>query len=162
MRGFSFIVNNEYFVVDVEYVQKITRKMLVTPVPSAPEEIIGIVNLKGRVITILSLYKLLGNKEKRKIEIDVQEIDTVIFKSFSGSEDHAGLFIDKPGDMIEIDDESIHKPSLPAGAKESFCISGVFEIDNILYRIIDIESIINKYKHEKYIDIKLSGGNENE
>jgi len=161
MRGFSFLLNKEYYAVDVDFVHKIARGMIITPVPAAPDEIIGIVNLKGRVITILSLYRLLGNKDKRENEHNVQEIKAVIFKSFSDNEDQFGLFIDKPGDMIDIDDSIIHVPYLTTGAKESFCISGIFEANSKLYRIIDIESIIKKYKNEKNYDIELNGGNEN-
>jgi len=146
MKGFSFIVNNEYFAVDVDLVQKVTQKMMVTPVPSAPDEIIGIANLKGRVITILSLYQLLGHKERRNKEYSSRAVKAVVFKTLSGSEDQFGLFIDKPGDLIDIDNNTIRPPSLPTGAEDSFCISGIAELDNKLYRIINIDSIINKYK----------------
>jgi hypothetical protein len=61
-----------------------------------------------------------------------------------GCEDQIGLSIDKPGDLIEIDDDIIC-------AQESFCISGTAEFDDRIYKIIDIDSVINKYnkKSEK-------------
>ncbi|MCL2764653.1 MAG: chemotaxis protein CheW [Treponema sp.] len=146
MRGFSFLVNKEYFAVDVDLVQKVTQKMIITPVPTAPDEVIGIANLKGRVITILSLYQLLGHKERRNNEDVSRAVKAVVFKTLSGSEDQIGLLIDKPGNLIDLDDDTIYTPSLPTGAEESFFISGVAEQDDRLYRIIDIDSIINKYK----------------
>ncbi|MCL2758721.1 MAG: chemotaxis protein CheW [Treponema sp.] len=163
MRGFSFLVNNEYFAVDVDLVQKVTRKMIVTPVITAPDEVIGIANLKGRVITILSLYRLLGHKEKRNNEYGSRVVKAVVFKTIIGSEDQLGLFIDKPGNLIDLDDNSIRLPSLPTGAEDSFCISGIAEQDNKLYRIIDIDSIINKYKikGDKTAETILNGGIEN-
>ena len=154
MRGLSFLVNQERFVVDVTLVYKVTRKMTVTPVPSASDEIIGIANLKGRVVTILSLYRLLGHREKRDAEYGARTVKAVVFKTLPGGEDQMGLFIDKPGDLIDVDDETIRPPSLPTGAEESFCISGIAEAGNRLYRIINIDSIINKYKY--------NGGAENE
>jgi len=154
MRGFSFLVNNEYFTVDVELVQKVIRKMTITPVPSAPGEVIGITNLKGRVITILNLCALLGHKKKYEEEYCFNKVKALIFKTHSGSEDQLGLLIDKTGNLIEIDDKAIRPPSLPAGAKESFCICGIAEINNRLFRIVNIDSIVNKYK--------LNGGIENE
>jgi len=155
MKGLSFLVNSEFFAVDVDLVQKVIRKMSVTPVPSAPDEIIGIANLKGRVVTILSLYQLLGHKERRDRESGTRTVKAVIFKTHSGSEDQLGLFIDKPGNLIDIDDNNIRPPSFPTGAEDSFCISGVAEFDNKLYRIINIDTIINRYKFkgEKTADI---------
>jgi len=163
MRGFSFLVNNEYFAVDVDLVQKVTRKMIVTPVPTAPDEVIGIANLKGRVITVLSLFQLLGNKERRNKEYSSRTVKAVVFKTILGNEDQIGLFIDKPGNLIELDDNLIRPPSLPTGAKDSFCITGIAEQDNKLYRIISINSIINKYKinSEKTDETLLNGGDEN-
>jgi len=155
MKGFSFLVNNEYFVVDVDLVQKVTQKMTITPVPTAPDEIIGIANLKGRVITIISLYQLLGHKEKRSKEHGSRVVKAVVFKTHSGSEDQLGLFIDKPGNLIDINDNTIRHPYMPTGAEESFCISGIAELDSKLYRIINIDSIINKYKFK---DDKTTGG----
>jgi len=157
MKGFSFLVNKEFFAVDVDLVQKVTRKMAVTPVPTAPDEIIGIANLKGRVITILNLYQLLGHRERRNKEYGSRTVKAVVFKTLSGSEDQIGLFIDKPGNLIDLDDNTIRPPSLPTGAEDSFCISGIAEQNNRLYRIINIDSIINKYKAKTI----LNGGNEN-
>ena len=152
MRCFSFLLNNEYFAVDVELVQKVMRKMTITPVPSAPDNVIGITNLKGRVITILNLCVLLGHNKKHDIEYGSRTVKAVIFKTFSDNEEQLGLFIDKPGSLVEIDDNTIRPPSLPTGTEESFCICGIAEINNRLFRIINIDSIINKYKHNGGIE----------
>jgi len=146
MKGLSFFINDEYYVVDVDLVQKVMRKMTVTSVPSATDEVIGIANIKGRVITIFNLYRLLGHTERRVMEYNYRIVKAVIFKSNPGSDDQIGLLIDKPGNLIDIDEENIRSPSLATGADESFCISGIAEVENKLYRIINIESIISRYK----------------
>ena len=152
MKCFSFLVNDEFFAVDVGLVRKVVREMAVTPVPTAPGEIIGIANLKGGVVTVLSLYGLLGRGERRDGEYGARTVKAVVFKPFPGGEDQTGLFIDKPGDLVDINDEIIRPPSLATGAGESFCISGIAEVDNRLYRIINIDSIINKYKYNGGIE----------
>ena len=144
MKGLSFLVKDEFFAVDVSLVQKVAREMTVTQVPSAPDEIIGLTNLKGRVITVLSLSRLLGNRGKTG-EKPGATVKVVVFKPLSNNEEQIGLFIDKPGELIDINDELIRPPSFPTGAEESFCISGIAEIENRLYRIVNIDSIIKKY-----------------
>ena len=162
MRCLSFFTDNEFFAVDVTLVQKVARRMTITPVPTAPDAVVGIANLKGRVITLLSLNELLGRKKKRIEGPLANAVDAVVFKSFSGGSNQIGLVIDKPGNLIDIDDNTISLPSLTTGAEESFCISGIAEVDNRFYRIISIDLINERYKHsgEKAANSMLSGGDE--
>ncbi|MCL2440567.1 MAG: chemotaxis protein CheW [Treponema sp.] len=170
MRGFSFYVNDELFAVDVNRVEKIVRKMEITYIPAAPDVISGIINLKGRVVTIFNLNELLGRGIKRYNRkpqaLDSRQnitdiVNIIIFKSDSGNEDQMGLIMDRPGVLINIEDELIRVPSLTTGAQESYCISGIAELDNTLFRIINIDSIIDKYKNNgtKSAENIPNGGN---
>ena len=164
MKGLSFFVDNELFAVDINRVQKVARKMAVTHVPASPDAVVGIVNVKGRVITIFCLNELLGRKGKYGRTPVTGTVNAVIFKSISGDEDQMGLSIDKSGELIEIDDDTICLPALATGAEENFCILGIAELNDRLYRIIDIDSIINRYKNngEKTAENISSGGIDNE
>ena len=142
MRGLSFIVGSELYAVDVTRVQKVARKLAITPVPSSPAEIVGIANLKGRVVTVLSLDKILGDDQLCEAE---RYVNTIVFKSISNSEDQMGLAVERPGNLVDIDANDIRPPPLNANDRGSFCISGVAEIGDDFYRIIDIDSIYRKF-----------------
>jgi purine-binding chemotaxis protein CheW len=144
MRGLSFIVDGELFVVDVTLVRKVARRMTVTSIFTAPDAVVGIANMKGSVVTLLSLFELLGRKQSGKDRI-AKTVDAVIFKSFSHSEDQMGLIIDKPGGLIDIDENSIRPPAPATGAEENLCISGLADIDDRLYRIISIDAISRRF-----------------
>jgi len=161
VRGLNFLVSGELYAVDVTLVESVARKLTVTPVPSAPNEVVGIANLKGRVITILSLDELLGVKETSYIR---DTVNVIIFKSGSGSEDQMGLLIDRPGNLIDIDEKSTRPPPLTAGKEEGFCISGIAEVDDKIYRIINLDSIKKKYMtNTENITANTSfGGNNND
>jgi len=146
MRGLSFLVDGELFAIDVNLVQKVIGKMTVTPVFSASDAVIGIANIKGRVVTILSLYKMLGHKERRESERITYAINAVVIKTDSGSKDQIGMIIEKPGELIDIDDDSIRHPSLTTDFEENFCISGIAEVGDRLYRIINIDAIMQEYR----------------
>ena len=164
MRCLSFFTGNELFAVDVTLVQKVVRKMTITPVPTAPDAVVGIGNIKGRVVTLIDLCELLGRKRKRDEAVAANAVDAVIFKPFRGGGDQIGLVIDKRGNLIDINDDAVSLPSLATGAEESFCISGIAEVDNKLYRIISMDSILERHRHpgEKITNITLNGGNEND
>ena len=158
MRGLSFIADGEFFTADVNLVQKVARNLTVTPVLTAPESVVGIANIKGRVVTILSLAALLArntgqDKQEKieKIEKKVHTVNAIIFKPFTDGDDQMGLLIEKPGDLIDISDDKIMplsvKPSAGNGAEAQFCLSGMTEVGGELYRIVNIDSIINRFKY---------------
>jgi len=149
MRCLSFTVDRELYAVDVTLVQKVARKMTVTPIPSAPDAVLGIANMKGSVVTLLSLYRLLDRKERTSRNRAAHIVNAVVFKSTSGSEDQMGLVIDKPGGLVDIGESAIRAPSGAGAAvgasEERLFISGIAEADMQLYRIISIDAIMSRY-----------------
>jgi purine-binding chemotaxis protein CheW len=132
--------DGELYAVDVALVQKVVRNIAFTPIPAAPEAVVGIANLKGRIVTVLSLAELLGRKR------GLDAVNAVVFKPEENSEDRMGLLIDKPGDLIDIAQDDIQPPPLASKGEENPCVSGVAEVDGKLYRIIDVNEITNSFK----------------
>jgi len=145
LTGLSIFTDGELFAVDITLVQKVVRNIDFTPVPMAPPAVTGIANMKGGIITVLSLTELLGRKRSE------QAVHAVVFKSFTNGNDQMGLLVDKPGDLINIEEDKILPPPLIAEEKEKHCISGMIEAEGKMHRIIDIVSIINRFKDSDYI-----------
>jgi chemotaxis signal transduction protein len=152
MQGLSFHADGELYVVDASRVREVTL-MTVTPVPSAPAPVVGIANMKGRVVTVLSLAAFLGRgREKSNGALTAR---TVVFKYITDSCDQMALLLDKPGDLVAISDDEI----LPPPVDSAFFISGIAETEDALYRIIDIEAIINRYQTDSKTPGAIQGGN---
>jgi len=144
MRGLSFVAGGALYLVDVTLVQKVVRNMMATPVPTAPEAVVGIASLKGKIVTVLSLPVLLGRAAQKASA----PISAIIIKPFGDSGDHVGLLIDKPGDLIAVNGDDILPPPVAADAEETHCISGVAETQGTLYRIVDMHAIIDRFMRE--------------
>lgn len=56
----SFILDNEVFATDVKYVLEILDVKPVTRVPKAPDYINGVINLRGTVLPVVDLRKILN------------------------------------------------------------------------------------------------------
>jgi len=150
LRGLSFIIEDELYTADVTSVMKVIRNMAVTSVPAVSESVIGIINLKGMVVTILCLPALLGYKRKEKYgESDL--VNAVIFKPLTDGSDQMGLLIDSPGELIDIDDDEIQALPLNVSYEEKNTISGLSNVDGRLYRIIDIISIVNRFSESSSV-----------
>ena len=142
MRGLSFFADGELFAVDVTLVKKVVRNMAFTPIPAAPGAVAGIANMKGGIVTVLCLAELLGRKS------GAQAVNAVVFKPLTDGNDQMGLLIDKPGGLVDIDENEILSLPRTASEGEKFCISGMTEVEGILYRIINVDSIISRFKND--------------
>jgi len=148
VEALSFIIDGEFFAIDVSLVQTVVRKLPVTPVPTAPGEIVGIANFKGRVITVLCLNSFLESTDYRSEGEAPKAVSTVIFKPMSGDDDQLGLVIDKAGDLINVHDDDAMPYVHPSQSEGYSCISSIAEIEGALYRIVDLYQITEKYKME--------------
>ncbi len=56
----TFFLENEKYGVPVSQVMEVLRFTEITPVPGAPESVMGIINLRGNVVTVLDTRKKFG------------------------------------------------------------------------------------------------------
>jgi chemotaxis signal transduction protein len=120
--------------VDAGKVQQITRNLPVTPVPAAPAFVAGVASIKGKAATVLSLPAL---RDGGPVSAGPRSVSAVVFKPVYGEDDRMCVIIDKPGDLIEIDEKNVQ-----AG------IGGVTEAGGLLYRMIDPEAIITDIRRQ--------------
>lgn len=56
----TFALADEHYAVEARYVREVIRSTELTPVPGAPDFLVGIVNRRGEILAIFDLRKLLG------------------------------------------------------------------------------------------------------
>jgi len=84
--------------IDIRATKEITRNVMYTHVPGVAPHIVGLINLRGQVVTLVDLAQLLC----------FSPIDTksnrhcIILKNIEKDPDPIGFFIDKLGDVIHI------------------------------------------------------------
>ena len=55
-----FVLDNELFAVSSKRVAEVAQPIAVTPLPNLPEKLLGIANLRGEIISVANLRKILG------------------------------------------------------------------------------------------------------
>ncbi|MCF6149165.1 MAG: purine-binding chemotaxis protein CheW [Candidatus Kuenenia sp.] len=65
-----FTIEKQRFAVRYTEVKRVVRAVEITPLPSAPEIIVGVINVQGEVLPVINLRKRLCLKEK---EIDIDD-----------------------------------------------------------------------------------------
>src|SRR4051794_23000224 len=92
----TFHVGKYLFGVDVALVQEVVRLQLMTPVPLAPGEIAGLINLRGEVLTAIDLRARLGLP---LVETIRREPVNVVVRV---DDEPVSLLVDEIGGVLEV------------------------------------------------------------
>lgn len=134
----SFNLCGNMLGVDVTLVKEINRNVEFTPIPGAKEHIVGFFNMRGQVVTLFDLAKILNLGEMQQQDRRI----CIILKS-PKDPDQVGFLIDSPGDVIEIDVEEYEAAPANVGSAESEYIESVLKLKEKLLMVINSKKIFN-------------------
>lgn len=148
----TFFLGNSLFAIDVLLVREINRNLDITEVDPSPDFVMGLMNLRGQIVSVISLGVRLGIK-KHSMDKDTccivlkttQELERIINEglvSETTSPDIVGLIVDKIGDMITIDDTQIEAPPANIYGIDGKYLAGVIKLDKSLVATLKLESIL--------------------
>lgn len=132
----TFYVGDALCGMDILKIQEINKLTQMTKVPQAPEYVIGILNLRGQIVTIIDLGKKIGLGET---ELN-QDSRNIIVNDSSG---HVGLLVRQISDVVSADME--RRESAPAnmnGIQGEF-FTGVYKTEHTLIGILDVEKVLS-------------------
>lgn len=137
----TMIVDNQLFGIPILQVQDIVEASKITPVPLAPSAIAGVLNLRGRIVTVIDLRKLLGNHEE--VPWNSQMGVTIEYKG-----DLYTLLVDAIGDVRTLPKRDFDgSPSTMEDNVRKLC-SGIYRLRGNLLVVLDVSRIL----HEDVID----------
>lgn len=133
-RQFStFYVAGRLYGVDVSKVQEVVRPLPTTKIPLSEQFVQGLINLRGQVVTAISLHRLFGLPDSPQ-----KELMNVICKVDSAL---VSLLVDEIGDVVELEC-ALSEPvpsTMPDGVRKF--MMRVHRIGDQLLSIIDVEKI---------------------
>lgn len=130
MQHIGFMVDNNEYTIPILKVQEIINMPTLTKLPQAPYYIEGIANLRGRVIPVVNIRKLIGlNGETIGEKIIVVTNGSVKF----------GVLVDSITGVITIEESKIEPP---AYFNASDIVSGIARGDDKLVVLLDTKKLI--------------------
>ena len=137
MEMATFYVGKALCGIDILSIQEINKNFEMTSVPQSADYVVGVLNLRGRIVTILDLGKKLGlsqiepGKNNRNIIVRYQD-------------EHIGLLVDSISDVVAAEKDHIEQaPSNIGGVKGKF-FHGVLKTEKSLIGILDIEEVLKE------------------
>lgn len=132
MQIVVFTLGNERFALESKMVDGIEKTLSITKVPTAPNYMIGLANLRGIIIPVIDL-KLYLNINKTRDEENV-----IIIES---GEERIGIIVDKVNEVIEITDDMIEMISDNTGYTK-----GVINFKDYIVTLLDGEELASRWE----------------
>lgn len=133
----TFDLNGETYALDVMRVQEVLKVGDISPVPGAPEYVLGIINLRGKVVTVLDARLRLGLRYA-----EPTEQSRIIVLEAAGQD--VGILVDGVTEVVHIRRADID-PSPGVGNEEAVrYIQGVASRDKALVIVVDVDKLLSE------------------
>lgn len=131
----TFFAGGQSFSLDISHVREIRRWTAVTPLPHAPKEVLGVMNLRGSVIPIYDLAARFGlgfTPENPRNVVVVAMIDNQT----------VGLLVEAVSEILSVDRGQIQDTPDIRSETTKQSITGVIPMEEGMTRVIDLAAVI--------------------
>lgn len=142
--------------VDILLVKEVYRGMRMSPVPGAPPQLAGLMNLRGRVVSVVDLAACF-----RRAGVSPEEGHLLIFKTAPDlapfvragrleasrarlGDDIAGLLIDGMDEVMTVLSGGVLPPPSNLGDLDRSLIEGVVKTEDDLVLLIDVSALLDR------------------
>jgi len=137
----TFALGHEKFAIKVEHVQEVVEFGQYTRVPHAPAYMLGIINLRGRVLPLLDTKLKLGlqaTERTAKSRVMVLDIPMADDKNLQ-----IGAMVDVAREVVEINDKDIQEAPEFENLKTEAPITGIVNQQGDITMIMDIAKVFS-------------------
>lgn len=131
----TFFLRDTLCALDATGVQEVIRVGAVTRVRHSPEEVLGIVNLRGRIVTILDLGLRIGYPGA------VVSGDSRIFIMEDRGE-FIGLLVDRVDEVVEVERDDWQPTPANVSAEQARFFRGVCRVSSRVITLLDAGQIL--------------------
>lgn len=132
----SFSVGGLLLGVPIDRIREISRNVDPTPVPHSPRHVLGVVNLRGELVTVIDLEVVLRGARAA----DSTSHECVIV---SDGAHKIALCVDRVGDVVYGWDRRIEKVPSNLRASHVAYYEGVMQLEDELLVILDLEGVLS-------------------
>lgn len=132
----TFLLDGHLFGVDVASVQEVLKQQEITPVPMAPREVSGLINLRGQIVTTLDLRARLGLPAR---EEGGHSVSVVVRGSDGGA---VSLVVDQIGDVLMAEEGAMERPPDTVHSDVRELVAGICKLEDQLMLLLDTQRAI--------------------
>ncbi len=128
-------VGEQWLGLQVKHVREVVTPQPTTNMPLAPDAVMGLINLRGRVITQLDVRKVIGLPDREEDSFRVAIVETISGEDF-------GLVVDEVGEVVELDVDMYEKTPKTLDRVWQDVSEGVLKQEERVVVLVDVERFI--------------------
>ena len=132
-----FSLAREHYGLDILKVREIVAMMDITSVPRMPAFVIGVVNLRGKVVPVMDLRLLLGMPE-------IQRTPRTCIVVVHAGEVETGIVVDRVLEVSNLPADSIEETPCFGANVNAECIRGLAKTEHGVTILLDIERVLDE------------------
>jgi purine-binding chemotaxis protein CheW len=131
----GFKVGRETYGVPITSLHEIVRVPEITAVPDAPDYLEGVINLRGKIVSVMDLRKRFGEKQAT-----LRKQNRILVVEHAGR--LAGLIVDSASEVLKIPSDAVEAP--PAVFQEGGlnCVTGLGKVGGRLVVLLDMSKLL--------------------
>ncbi|MBB1293613.1 chemotaxis protein CheW [Pseudoalteromonas sp. SR44-5] len=146
LQWVTFKLESETYGVNVMQVQEILRYTEIAPVPGAPSYVLGIINLRGNVVTVIDTRARFGL-------MSAEATDNSRVLIIEAEEQVIGILADSVAEVVYLRSSEIDSaPNIGTEESAKF-IQGVSNRDGELLILVDLNKLLNDEEWDELSDL---------
>lgn len=133
-----FALGEETYGVRIAEVREIYNEYVVAPVPCVPEFIVGVINIRGEIVSVTDLRSIMGLGHAPAPSGDEQLPVIVV----SDTTVCTALLVDSIGDIVEVAAEAVEPPLAATDKAQADYISGTIYNGGKLVALVNLPRVL--------------------
>ncbi len=136
LQWVTFRLDNESYGINVMQVQEVLRYSEIAPVPGAPTYVLGIINLRGNVVTVIDTrlrFGLSQTETSDQTRIVIIETENQV----------VGIMVDAVAEVVYLRQSEIETTPNVGNEETAKFIQGVCHKNNELLILVDLEKMMS-------------------
>jgi purine-binding chemotaxis protein CheW len=130
------LIGGQLFGLPILRVQDVFVPERLTTVPLAPAEIAGVLNLRGRIVTLINMRRRLGLWGE-------QDNGTPMAVGVESRGESYGLLIDSVGEVLKLDNMTCEPNPSNLDPRLASVSTGIYRLDGQLLMVLDVDRVLD-------------------
>ncbi len=136
----TFLLDGEVYGTDISNIQEVLEYRKVTPVPRTPDFLLGVINLRGRVVPVIDLRRQFNmNVSDITVDTCIVIVDVVL----EGEKSPLGILADSVKEVVELSLNDINPPPRIGSRINTRFISGMGKYEDEFIIILNLPRVIS-------------------
>jgi purine-binding chemotaxis protein CheW len=131
----GFQIGRETYGVPITSLHEIVRVPEITAVPDAPDYLEGVINLRGKIVSVMDLRKRFGDKQATK-----KRQNRILVVEHAGR--LAGLIVDSASEVLKIPSDAVEAPPGVFQDGGLNCVTGLGKVGGRLVVLLDMSKLL--------------------